>query len=99
MRCWCMFSVDKVKTTDWKHKDFDSVVLPDGYRKIITSLVKSHKFASHTRDETALKGKGLIFVLHGPPGTGKTRTAGELRFTCVLSKYFCAVAAIEVTPY
>ncbi|KAK4670281.1 uncharacterized protein QC763_210320 [Podospora pseudopauciseta] len=81
MRCWCMFSVDKVKTTDWKHKDFDSVVLPDGYRKIITSLVKSHKFASHTRDETALKGKGLIFVLHGPPGTGKTRTAEAISET------------------
>ncbi|KAK4172396.1 P-loop containing nucleoside triphosphate hydrolase protein [Triangularia setosa] len=81
MRCWCMFSVEKLKTTDWKQKDFDSVLLPNCYGKIIKSLVKHHKFASQARDETALKGKGLIFVLHGPPGTGKTRTAEAIAET------------------
>lgn len=30
----------------------------------------------NSRDLTETKGKGLVVVLHGPPGTGKTMTAG-----------------------
>ena len=30
----------------------------------------------NSRDLTKTKGKGLVVVLHGPPGTGKTMTAG-----------------------
>ncbi|KAK4203799.1 P-loop containing nucleoside triphosphate hydrolase protein [Triangularia verruculosa] len=78
MRCWCKFSVDKLKNPVWNSEDFGSVLLPDGYGQMIRSLVKHHRYASQTRDEINLKGKGLVIVLHGPPGTGKTRTAGEL---------------------
>ena len=36
----------------------------------------SQSVLSNSRDFTETKGKGLVVVLHGPPGTGKTMTAG-----------------------
>ncbi|KAK0614011.1 P-loop containing nucleoside triphosphate hydrolase protein [Immersiella caudata] len=75
MRSWCKFSIEKLKTPDWKPDQFDSLLLPENYPQTIQSLVKHHKYAKNARDEGSLKGKGLVFVLHGPPGTGKTRTA------------------------
>jgi poly(3-hydroxybutyrate) depolymerase len=34
-------------------------------------------FPKKSRDEVILKGKGLVILLHGSPGSGKTLTAGE----------------------
>ncbi|KAH6608459.1 aaa family atpase [Trichoderma cornu-damae] len=62
---------------------FDQLVLPAGHKDIVHCLV-----AQHFRDKEARvsekeeldivrgKGKGLIILLHGAPGVGKTTTAG-----------------------
>jgi ATP-dependent Lon protease len=45
-------------------------------RNLIHSLVKSHKNGSETFDDiVAGKGKGLVGLLSGSPGVGKTLTA------------------------
>ncbi|KAI0550444.1 hypothetical protein F4679DRAFT_542410 [Xylaria curta] len=61
---------------------FDRLELPDGHREMVKSLVTQHfrdKQSAFARDEqTDLirgKGKGLILLLHGAPGVGKTTTA------------------------
>ncbi|UZP36826.1 hypothetical protein NXS19_004642 [Fusarium pseudograminearum] len=61
---------------------FNRLELPDGHREMVKSLVVQHfrsKQTSFTKDEqTDLikgKGKGLILLLHGAPGVGKTTTA------------------------
>ncbi|QPC69301.1 hypothetical protein HYE68_000053 [Fusarium pseudograminearum] len=63
-------------------KAFNRLELPDGHREMVKSLVVQHfrsKQTSVTKDEqTDLikgKGKGLILLLHGAPGVGKTTTA------------------------
>jgi hypothetical protein len=38
--------------------------------------ISSQSALPDSRDLTEAKGKGLVVVLHGPPGTGKTMTAG-----------------------
>jgi SpoVK/Ycf46/Vps4 family AAA+-type ATPase len=53
----------------------DLLILPDAQRRLIRSLVTSHRYPDHARDEASLKGKGLIMLLHGTPGSGKTLTA------------------------
>jgi hypothetical protein len=71
---------------------FDSLILPQDRTDIIKALVQSHKLgdSAMTLDEMrpgtnatpfaadAIKGKGqgLLVLLHGPPGVGKTSTAG-----------------------
>ncbi|KAI0100561.1 hypothetical protein GGR51DRAFT_351928 [Nemania sp. FL0031] len=61
---------------------FERLELPGGHRQMVKSLVTQHfrgRQATLARDEqTDLvrgKGKGLILLLHGAPGVGKTTTA------------------------
>jgi hypothetical protein len=75
-------SLEEAKATDNK-KGFDRLVLPQAHKHIIRSQVEEHfrKKAlrgSSTSDELDLvrgKGQGLIILLHGAPGVGKTCTA------------------------
>ncbi|KAI1012767.1 hypothetical protein LB504_008480 [Fusarium proliferatum] len=67
---------------------FDLLVLPTGHREMVESLVTQHFLdkasAYDETDEVDIvrgKGKGLILLLHGAPGVGKTTTAGDLGST------------------
>ncbi|KAK4464310.1 hypothetical protein QBC42DRAFT_344734 [Cladorrhinum samala] len=61
---------------------FDRLVLEKGHRPIIESLVSQHfrnrESSAGQRGQVDIirgKGKGLILLLHGAPGVGKTSTA------------------------
>lgn len=56
---------------------FDDLVLPDGHKKVILSLVAQQLRKDEHREADIIrgKGKGLIILLHGAPGVGKTSTA------------------------
>ncbi|KAF5000735.1 hypothetical protein FDECE_11147 [Fusarium decemcellulare] len=64
---------------------FDQLVLPEGHKDMVLSLIAQHfrdkESASKESRETQQvdivrgKGKGLIILLHGSPGVGKTTTA------------------------
>lgn len=74
---------------DGEYDAFDDLVLPKNHRNIIRALVKTHartkKSALYPKqtdipirrefDIVRGKGKGLIILLHGAPGVGKTSTA------------------------
>ncbi|KFZ23220.1 hypothetical protein V502_02301, partial [Pseudogymnoascus sp. VKM F-4520 (FW-2644)] len=49
-------------------------------KDIITALVKSHKYHPADRIDDVIqgKGKGLVALLHGAPGTGKTLTVESI---------------------
>lgn len=52
-------------------------MLDSKYKTIVQALVKSYvEKKSDFKDLVAGKGKGLVALLHGAPGTGKTLTAG-----------------------
>ncbi|KAK0659196.1 hypothetical protein QBC41DRAFT_331599 [Cercophora samala] len=61
---------------------FDQLVLPDGYKDMVLSLIAQHyrdkasqKGQKSPVDIVRGKGEGLILLLHGAPGVGKTTTA------------------------
>jgi signal recognition particle GTPase len=66
----------------------DSLVLQEDRKKTVKNLVKSYIRQQHAENENKKpqsiwytdqiqgKGEGLIFLLHGKPGVGKTYTAG-----------------------
>lgn len=65
---------------DFALSAFDQLALPDGHRDMVESLVTQHfrDRQSSSNEQTDLvkgKGKGLILLLHGAPGVGKTTTA------------------------
>ncbi|KAI4261055.1 MAG: hypothetical protein L6R42_003740, partial [Xanthoria sp. 1 TBL-2021] len=58
--------------------DFDDLVIREEYKRAVKALVKSHSLSPGNRHQVDLvrgKGKGLIILLHGVPGVGKTSTA------------------------
>ena len=67
---------------DGQNSGFDDLVIPSEYKRVVKALVKSHALGSQTKssdrqqiDLIRGKGKGLIILLHGVPGVGKTSTA------------------------
>ena len=78
-KLWLEFSVSGVHAIEWNSGAFDSLVLPDSQKSIIKALVQSHTSEAQQKknidDVIQGKGKGLVAVLHGTPGVGKTLTA------------------------
>lgn len=77
---WCFFCVDLVKDVEYNMIAFESLILDRMYKQTILSLVKVHTGVGVPFDDVIKgKGKGLIFLLHGIPGVGKSLTAGTRR--------------------
>lgn len=82
---WIKLFVDCVHPVSWNKKAFERLVLPSQTKNLVQALVsvrRSQKgvkqglgIAGKRTDITNDKGNGLIMLLHGGPGTGKTLTA------------------------
>ncbi|KAH0371121.1 P-loop containing nucleoside triphosphate hydrolase protein, partial [Aureobasidium melanogenum] len=72
---WCRFYVTNLSEVNWRPNAFNELVLPQSQLNLVRALVTSHTFPTDARDEDQQKGKGLVCLLHGPPGSGKTLTA------------------------
>lgn len=73
---WLDFFIDKLCPVDWNPNCFDQLVLPSKQKDLVRALVATHVQHRLGFDDIVKgKGKGLIMVLHGPPGVGKTLTA------------------------
>ncbi|KIX00295.1 uncharacterized protein Z518_10434 [Rhinocladiella mackenziei CBS 650.93] len=75
---WRDLDVDLIEDIQWNEKAFDSLVLPDKSKKIIKALVTNQGGADKGSDLVQGKGNGVIILLHGGPGTGKTLTAESI---------------------
>ncbi|PAV22548.1 AAA family ATPase [Pyrrhoderma noxium] len=73
---WGGFSMDRMKDIVWSDEAFTSLVLNPRQKTLIYSLIKQHTRRSEKFDDFIKgKGKGLIGLLTGRPGCGKTLTA------------------------
>ncbi|KAF2731968.1 AAA family ATPase [Polyplosphaeria fusca] len=75
-KTWCCMAVEGLRDVAWNHHAFANLVIDEDRRNLIHGLVKAHR-----NDETAFddviqnKGQGLVGLLSGTPGVGKTLTA------------------------
>ena len=72
---WHDLNMGQVHPVVWNRQAFDSLVLDRKTKELITALVSKQILAAKSTDVVAGKGNGLILLLHGGPGTGKTLTA------------------------
>jgi len=71
------FFADVLKPIEWNTQCFDQLVLDTTIKKTVQALVSSYVQNTGEGFDDIVKGKGqgLVAVLHGPPGVGKTLTA------------------------
>ncbi|TVY75704.1 hypothetical protein LSUE1_G006111, partial [Lachnellula suecica] len=74
---WCLFSVDFIEPVIFNVQAFETLLLPKKHKDIVHALVKNHG-SDDFDDMIKGKGKGLVFVLYGEPGVGKTFTAESI---------------------
>ena len=72
---WEELDADRICDVCWNTEAFDNLVIDNTTRKLIKALVMRQLEADKGTDLIAGKGQGLIILLHGGPGTGKTFTA------------------------
>lgn len=75
-KTWGEIEVDDITNIAWNDDAFENLVLPSGYKSLVTCFVEGQ--ARHTSDfDDIIQGKGLgvVILFVGAPGTGKTLTA------------------------
>lgn len=78
-RLWGYFPVEHAKEVEWMPNSFDRLILAPQPKRAIMALVRSFidtPPSALVPDLARGKGLGMIFLLHGPPGVGKTLTVG-----------------------
>lgn len=70
------FEIDSIRDIQWNDSAFNNLVLPEGYKKLLLAFAKSQRASSQVFDDVVRgKGRGIVMLLNGPPGVGKTLTA------------------------
>ncbi|KAI9680202.1 MAG: hypothetical protein M1829_001439 [Trizodia sp. TS-e1964] len=84
-RKFALLKIEDLRPIRASKDGFNSLKLPPGHKKMVQALVKTHFLQKKARaanpEENVMsdivrgKGEGLIVLLHGAPGVGKTSTA------------------------
>ncbi|KAK0639831.1 P-loop containing nucleoside triphosphate hydrolase protein [Cercophora newfieldiana] len=72
---WVDLIVDRISDVNWNKQAFRSLVIDEGTKELVQALVTNQVAQEQGTDLIDGKGNGLIMLLHGSPGTGKTYTA------------------------
>jgi ATP-dependent Lon protease len=67
--------VGKLKEKEWRPKAFERLVLEKERKDTLIRLASTNSRqiqSFKSKDVIEGKGKGMILLLHGPPGVGKT---------------------------
>ncbi|KAI0475739.1 hypothetical protein GGR56DRAFT_433186 [Xylariaceae sp. FL0804] len=75
LKKWVNIEVDRIRDVDWNKKAFESLVVDDETKHLVKALISNQIKTEKSTDLMSGKGNGLIILLHGGPGTGKTFTA------------------------
>jgi AAA+ superfamily predicted ATPase len=67
--------VDRISDVVWNKNAFDNLIADDETKELVQALIEERLASERSTDIISGKGNGLIMLLHGGPGTGKTFTA------------------------
>ena len=74
---WGYFDIDLLKDVEWAPNPIKELEIDPIQKEMLKDLIMDHHSKAWSNEVVPGKGEGLIFLLYGPPGCGKTLTAGE----------------------
>jgi hypothetical protein len=96
---WLQIWVEPIQEIVWNDRAFDSLVLPVQTKSLILALAESQvKYEQRFDDVIQGKGKGIVMLLSGPPGVGKTLTAESVAETMSVPLYSMSAGDLGVDP-
>ena len=91
--------MDGICDITWNNSAFDSLVLPSDQKDLILAFAKSQVQNSQVFDDVIQgKGKGMIMLLSGPPGVGKTLTAEAVAENMHVPLYIMSAGELGLHP-
>lgn len=93
---WGRFSLDGVSEIQFRTDAFEKLVLPQEDKELVKAIVQED--GGDFSDLIDGKGGGSIFLLHGPPGQGKTLTAEAIAEELKRPLYSISVGELGTSP-
>ncbi|KAJ0374262.1 hypothetical protein COL26b_007508 [Colletotrichum chrysophilum] len=90
--------VDQIQDVVWNEHAFKSLVANEDMKTLILALVTNQIDSKRGTDVIDNKGNGLIMLLHGSPGTGKTFTAESVAEIAKKPMYSVTCGDIGTNP-
>ena len=98
-KLWLNFFVNCLKDIEWQTDAFDRLVLPKNQKELILGFTESQrKFRDTFDDVIEGKGKGMIILLCGPPGVGKTLTSESVAEEMKVPLYMMSAGDLGFDP-
>lgn len=98
-KLWLNFFVGCVKDIEWQTDAFDRLVLPRNQKELILGFTESQrKFRDTFDDVIEGKGKGMVILLCGPPGVGKTLTSESVAEEMKVPLYMMSAGDLGFDP-
>jgi SpoVK/Ycf46/Vps4 family AAA+-type ATPase len=92
---WLEFFIDNIQDVVWSDDAFEALVTPPEQKELILAFAEAQaKNRTGFDDFIQGKGKGIIMLPSGPPGVGKTLTAGSMAETMRVPLYSIGAAEL-----
>ncbi|UKZ54076.1 hypothetical protein TrVGV298_007881 [Trichoderma virens] len=96
---WGLFLVEEMKEIVWNDDTFSNLVLPGDEKELAWSFIDNKNFANSDFDDFVTdKGRGIIILMFGPPGVGKTYTAEAVAEKGRVPLYAMSAGALGTKP-
>ena len=97
---WLRFFVDGVGEVTFNERAFEQLVLPQGHKNMILAFSQSQvRSKALVGDDISGKGKGMIMLLSGGPGIGKTFTAEAVAEAMHVPLYVMTAGDLGTSSY
>jgi ATPase family associated with various cellular activities (AAA) len=96
---WLDFYIPIIKEITWNEDAFSSLVAPPDQKELILAFAQSQLQNQSSFDDVIQgKGRGIIMLLSGPPGVGKTLTAESVAETMKVPLYMVGAGDLGDEP-